>query len=173
PATTATSPLPLHAALPILTPSAHRGTLAAAGVDPEWIELDDPAQLARVAAHPAHPISYADRVRPLTADHPAWIIYTSGSTGKPKGVLVSHQGLAPVVGTGARIGVGLGSRITHLSSPSFDFSLMEMLFAFPQGATMVIAPPMVFGGAEMAELVRREQVTVLMMTPGALESVDP
>jgi len=157
----------------VLTTSAHRGTLAAAGVDPEWIELDDPAQLARVAAHPAHPISYADRVRPLTADHPAWIIYTSGSTGKPKGVQVSHHGLGPTVAAGARIGVGVGTRITHLTSPSFDFSLMEMLFAFPQGATLVVAPPMVFGGVELAELIRREQVGVLMMTPGALESVDP
>nr|WP_245545701.1 non-ribosomal peptide synthetase [Nocardia higoensis] len=156
-----------------LTTSAHRSTLIAAGVELEWIELDDSDQLARVAAHPAHPISYADRVRPLTADHPVWIIYTSGSTGKPKGVQVSHHGLAPVVGAGARIGVGLGSRITHLSSPSFDFSLMEMLFAFPHGATLVVAPPMVFGGAELAELIRREQVGVLMMTPGALESVDP
>ncbi|WP_143860697.1 AMP-binding protein, partial [Nocardia cerradoensis] len=57
--------------------------------------------------------------------------------------------------------------------PSFDFSLMEMLFAFSQGATLIVAPPLVYGGAEMAELVRREQVTDLLMTPGALESVDP
>ncbi|MBF6356081.1 amino acid adenylation domain-containing protein [Nocardia higoensis] len=158
-----------------LTTSTHRDALdaGAAGEGVEWIELDDPDQLAGIGAHPAHPISYADRVRPLTADHPAWIIYTSGSTGKPKGVLVSHHGLGPVVAAGARLGVGLGSTITHLSSPSFDFSLMEMLFAFPRGATMVIAPPMIFGGAEMAELLRREQVTDLMMTPGALESVDP
>jgi len=158
-----------------LTTSAHRDALGAEalGADVEWIELDDADQLARIATRPAHPISYADRVRPLTAAHTAYVIYTSGSTGKPKGVLVSHYGLGTVVAAGARYGIGPGSTITHLSTPSFDFSLMEMLFAFPQGATMVIAPPMVFGGVEMAELVRREQVSDLMMTPGALESVDP
>ncbi|WP_267499191.1 AMP-binding protein [Nocardia farcinica] len=153
-----------------LTTSAHRGAL---GGDVDWIDLDDPEQLARIAARPAHPISYADRVRPLTAAHPAWVIYTSGSTGKPKGVLVSHHGLAMVAAVGARFGFGVGSRATHVTSPSFDFSLMEMLFAFSQGATLIVAPPMVYGGAEMAELVRREQVTDLLMTPGALESVDP
>ncbi|MFF2650666.1 amino acid adenylation domain-containing protein [Streptomyces sp. NPDC058045] len=36
----------------------------------------------------------ADRVQPLTGDHPAYVIYTSGSTGRPKGVVVEHRSLA-------------------------------------------------------------------------------
>ncbi|WP_280502758.1 amino acid adenylation domain-containing protein [Nocardia farcinica] len=153
-----------------LTTSAHRpllGTLA------YWIELDDPVRAERIAAHPAHPISYADRVRTLTPAHPAYMIYTSGSTGMPKGVLVSHTGLSIIATAGANLGIEVGDLVTHLSSPSFDFSLMEALFTFPQGATMVIAPPEVYGGAELAALVERTGVTHLMMTPAALESVDP
>ncbi|WP_425298638.1 amino acid adenylation domain-containing protein, partial [Nocardia farcinica] len=153
-----------------LTTSAHRGAL---GGDVDWIDLDDPEQLARIAARPAHPISYADRVRTLTPQHPAWVIYTSGSTGLPKGVVVPHGGLSAVAGVGAQLGIGIGDKVTHLSSPSFDFSLMEMLFTFPQGATLVVTPPEVYGGRELAELIRREGVTHLLMTPAALESVDP
>ncbi|WP_067861092.1 non-ribosomal peptide synthetase [Nocardia shimofusensis] len=153
-----------------LTTSAHRPVL---GTGTYWIELDDPVRAERIAAHPAHPISYADRVRTLTPAHPAYMIYTSGSTGMPKGVLVSHTGIATVASAAANLGVGVGDLVTHLSSPSFDFSLMEAMFAFPQGATLVIAPPEVYGGAELAALIERTGVTHLMMTPAALESVDP
>nr|WP_280498557.1 non-ribosomal peptide synthetase [Nocardia farcinica] len=153
-----------------LTTARHRAVL---GTSAYWIELDDPVRAERIAAHPGHPISYADRVRTLTPQHPAWVIYTSGSTGLPKGVVVPHGGLSAVAGVGAQLGIGIGDKVTHLSSPSFDFSLMEMLFTFPQGATLVVTPPEVYGGRELAELIRREGVTHLLMTPAALESVDP
>ncbi|MEU7763695.1 amino acid adenylation domain-containing protein [Nocardia sp. NPDC049190] len=154
-----------------LTTTAHRPALGA-GVD--WIELDDPVQAGRIAERPAHPISYADRVRPIDHRHPAYIIYTSGSTGKPKGVVVTHAGLGGLVAAG-RDGcrVHEGSRVLHVSSPNFDASVLELLLTFSSGATLVVAPPYVFGGAELAELLRRERVTHIFITPGALESVDP
>ncbi|MFX0580696.1 amino acid adenylation domain-containing protein [Nocardia nepalensis] len=153
-----------------LTTSAHR---AALGDAVDWIELDDPVVAARIAARPERPICYADRVRRLDERHPAYVIYTSGSTGRPKGVVVTHAGLAGLAAVGQRYGLTGTSRVTHLSSPSFDFSLMELLFTFSAGATLVIAPPTVFGGVELADLLRRERVTHLLITPGALESVDP
>ncbi|WP_330252182.1 amino acid adenylation domain-containing protein [Nocardia sp. NBC_00565] len=153
-----------------VTISAHRVAL---GTSLDWIELDDPAVAARVAAQPERPISYTDRVRRLDERHPAYVIYTSGSTGRPKGVVVTHAGLAALAAVGQRYAVTSASRVTHLSSPSFDFSLMELLFTFSAGATLVIAPPTVFGGDELADLLRRERVTHLLITPGALASVDP
>ncbi|MFE9327890.1 amino acid adenylation domain-containing protein [Nocardia sp. NPDC052278] len=153
-----------------LTTAAHR---AALGTSVDWIELDDPVVAARIAAQPERPVSYADRVRRLDERHPAYVIYTSGSTGRPKGVVVTHSGLAGLAAIGQRYALTGDSRVTHLSSPSFDFSLMEMLFTFSAGATLVIAPPTVFGGVELADLLRRERVTHLLITPGALESVDP
>ncbi|MFI6363195.1 amino acid adenylation domain-containing protein [Nocardia sp. NPDC050630] len=153
-----------------LTTSAHR---AALGTSVDWVELDDPVVSERIAAQPERPVSYADRVRRLDERHPAYVIYTSGSTGRPKGVVVTHAGLAGLAAIGQRYGLTGDSRVTHLSSPSFDFSLMELLFTFSAGATLVIAPPTVFGGAELADLLRRERVTHLLITPGALESVDP
>ncbi|MEU7633757.1 amino acid adenylation domain-containing protein [Nocardia sp. NPDC049220] len=155
-----------------VTTSAHRPTLPATAI--EWIEFDDPVHRERIAAAPAHPVSYLDRLRPLTEQHIAYVIYTSGSTGRPKGVTVTHAGLAGLVKSEiARRTVTRESRVTHLCTPSFDFSVIEMLLAFSAGATLVVAPPTVFGGVELADLLRRERVTHLCITPGALESVDP
>ncbi|MFE9327901.1 amino acid adenylation domain-containing protein [Nocardia sp. NPDC052278] len=152
-----------------LTTSAHRAKL---GTSAYWIELDDPVLSERIAARPDHPVSYADRVRTVNENHPAYVIYTSGSTGKPKGVAVTHTGLAGLAAIGEHYLIDADSCVSHLSSPSFDFSMMETLFTFSVGATLVIAPPTVFGGVELADLLRREQVTHLLITPGALESLD-
>ncbi|MFE3960143.1 amino acid adenylation domain-containing protein [Nocardia sp. NPDC059091] len=152
-----------------LTTATHRDSL---GAHIEWLELDDPALRAAVDARAAHAISYLDQTRPLPG-HAAYVIYTSGSTGKPKGAVITHSGIATMALVGARYLVTSQSRVLHLSSPSFDFSIMEMLFTFAAGATLVIAPPTIFGGPELADLIRRQHVSHLLITPGALESVDP
>ncbi|MBF6166035.1 amino acid adenylation domain-containing protein [Streptomyces gardneri] len=155
-----------------VTVAADRAGLPVGAV--EWVELDAAVHRERIAAEPAHSISYLDRLRPLTEQHVAYVIYTSGSTGRPKGVAVTHAGLAGLVQheVTARQ-VTRGSRVTHLCSPSFDFSVVEILLAFSAGATLVVAPPTVFGGVELADLLRRERVTHLCITPAALESLDP
>ncbi|WP_372494099.1 amino acid adenylation domain-containing protein, partial [Nocardia pulmonis] len=154
-----------------LTTAAHR---AALGDGVEWLELDDPVVAERVAARAPHPISYTDRARPLDERHPAYVIYTSGSTGRPKGVVVTHAGLGALVAAEReRYGVGGDSRVLHVCSPNFDVSVLELLLAFSSGATLVVSPPRVFGGFELADLLRRERITHMLITPGALESVDP
>ncbi|MEV6137026.1 amino acid adenylation domain-containing protein [Nocardia sp. NPDC051990] len=154
-----------------LTTTAHRSVL---GTTVDWIELDDSAHAGRIAERPAHPISYADRVRRLDERHPAYVIYTSGSTGRPKGVVVTHGGLAGLVAAQReQYAVTAESRVLHVCSPNFDVSVLELLLAFSSGATLVIAPPTVFGGTELADLLRREHVTHMLITPAALESVDP
>ncbi|MGV9668918.1 amino acid adenylation domain-containing protein, partial [Nocardia niigatensis] len=153
-----------------VTLATHRAGLGTAAY---WIELDDPARAERIAARPAHPISYADRTRPLTEQHLAYVIYTSGSTGKPKGVAITHSGLAGLAARRESRSVTEDSRITQLTTPSFDFSIVEMLYAFTAGATLVVVPPDVFGGQELSELLRRERVTHICITPAVLESLDP
>ncbi|MGY0503162.1 amino acid adenylation domain-containing protein [Nocardia sp. FBN12] len=154
-----------------LTTAAHRAGL---GTTAYWIELDDPVVAERIAVRPGHAVSYADRVRPIDEAHPAYVIYTSGSTGKPKGVEVTHAGLATLVAAEREhYGVQPDSRVLHVCSPNFDVSVLELLLAFGTGATLVISPPRVFGGFELSDLLRRERITHLLITPGALESVDP
>nr|WP_245673041.1 non-ribosomal peptide synthetase [Nocardia lijiangensis] len=153
-----------------LTTAAHRRAL---GTGVYWIELDDPVVAERILAREEWPITYADRVRALNEQHPAYVIYTSGSTGKPKGVVVTHTGLAGLVAAERdHYGVDGDSRVLHVCSPNFDVSVLELLLTFSAGATLVIAPPKVFGGYELADLLRREAVTHMLITPGALESVD-
>ena len=154
-----------------LTVSHHISDLPG-GVD--WLALDDSALLSAVEARPSHPISYADRVRPLLESHAAYIIYTSGSTGMPKGVVVTHSGLGPLVAAERpHYGLTSDSRMLHICSPSFDVSVLELLLAFTSGATLVVAPPSIKGGQELADLLRAERVTHVLITPGALGSVDP
>ncbi|WP_067903435.1 non-ribosomal peptide synthetase [Nocardia vaccinii] len=132
----------------------------------DWIVLD-------AAEHTTAPriTPRSDRIHP---DSPAWLIYTSGSTGLPKGVSVTHRGIADVIATQAdRLDVRENSRILQVASPSFDAAVFEALMAFGSGGALVISPPEVFGGAELAALIEAEAVTHVVITPSALATMDP
>ncbi|WP_051028054.1 non-ribosomal peptide synthetase [Nocardia higoensis] len=139
-----------------------------------WLVLDDPALEAEIAGSPAGPVTDAERLTPLRVDQAAYIIYTSGSTGVPKGVVVTHRGLANLVTEQcARFGVGPGTRVSHVASPSFDAAILEYLWAFASGAQLVIVPPTVYGGAELARILSLQKVTHAALTPAALGTLDP
>ena len=59
-----------------------------------------------------------------------------------------------------------------MASPSFDASVFELMMAFSASARVVIVPPAVVGGSELADLFRREQVTHATITPTALAALD-
>ncbi|WP_431952930.1 amino acid adenylation domain-containing protein [Nocardia lijiangensis] len=137
--------------------------------DIDWLTPDDIDE-----ACSAQPISDPERTTVLRPQHPAYLIYTSGSTGVPKGVTVTHGGLAALDSEQReRYAMTADSRTLHFASPSFDASVSELLLAAGPGATMVITAPGTYGGAELAELLRRERVTHAVITPAALSSVDP
>ncbi|MEU4341113.1 amino acid adenylation domain-containing protein [Nocardia sp. NPDC023852] len=139
-----------------------------------WLVLDETAVEAAVAGLPTMPVTDAERIRPVRLDHAAYVIYTSGSTGVPKGVVVSHRGLANLVAENrSRFGVGPGARVLHFASPSFDAAVLECLCAFASGGRLVIVPPTVYGGPELAQILLREKVTHAALTPTALGTVDP
>ncbi len=153
-----------------LTVREHLGVWPA-GVLP-WLTLDDPMVLADQERQPSHPISYADRIGPLSEADAAYVIFTSGSTGRPKGVVVPHSGLGSLVAAEReRMAVTAQSRVLHVCSPNFDVSVLELLLAFTSGAALVVAPPTVFGGAELADLLAAQRVSHVLITPAALESV--
>ncbi|WP_425303649.1 amino acid adenylation domain-containing protein, partial [Nocardia wallacei] len=136
----------------------------------EWLVLED----LDLDGYSADAVSDADRVRPLRPHNLAYVIYTSGSTGVPKGVVVPHAGLANFCAEQvARYDLDSGSRTLHFSSPSFDASIMELLLAVGPAGALVVVPTGVFGGEELYELIRREQVTHLFITPAALATLDP
>ncbi|MEE2061899.1 amino acid adenylation domain-containing protein [Rhodococcus artemisiae] len=154
-----------------LTTREHRDRLP--GTVP-WLVLDDPDQRERIAAASTDPITDTDRTTPLLFDHPAYLIYTSGSTGRPKGVVVTHRGLTNLnAEVRDHFAITHHARVSHLASPSFDASIFEYTKAFCAGATLVIVPPDVYGGDELARLLRDHQVTHAFITPTALASLDP
>ncbi|WP_228803714.1 amino acid adenylation domain-containing protein [Nocardia higoensis] len=151
-------------------PTAARGRHARTASD--WLVLGSADFTAECAQHPANPLTDADRLLPLRVAHPAYLIYTSGSTGTPKAVVVTHAGLASLAHEQVHLfGISVGARTLHFSSPSFDASVLELLLAFAAGATMVIAPAGIYGGRELAELLRAERVTHAFVTPAALATV--
>ncbi|MEV2218883.1 amino acid adenylation domain-containing protein [Nocardia vinacea] len=140
----------------------------------EWLVIDTPDFAPRLAEYSGEAITNADRVRAVRAEHPAYVIYTSGSTGKPKGVVVTQAGLASFCDEQReRYRVTNQSRTLHFASPSFDASVLELLLALGGAATMVVVAPNIYGGDELATLLRRERVTHAFITPAALASVDP
>ncbi|WP_433682774.1 amino acid adenylation domain-containing protein [Nocardia sp. CA-119907] len=113
----------------------------------------------------------ADR---LSADNAAYVIYTSGSTGKPKAVHLSHRGLADLVAAQVdAFGVGTDSVVLQVASPGFDACLSELLMAHGSGACLVVAPPEVYAGADLEELLRAQQVSHAIITPSVLNTLDP
>ncbi|MEU7765336.1 amino acid adenylation domain-containing protein [Nocardia sp. NPDC049190] len=140
----------------------------------QWLVLDDLTVVERWGAASSHPLSESELPGPVRPDNAAWMIYTSGSTGTPKGVSVSHRGIADLVAAQrAALGVDESSRVLQVASPSFDASVFEAIMAFGSGGTSVIAPPEVFGGDPLAELIDTEQVTHMVITPSALATLDP
>ncbi|MGW4369098.1 amino acid adenylation domain-containing protein [Nocardia takedensis] len=138
----------------------------------DWLVLDDPATRRELDATAASPVTDAERGGPIRADRTAYVIYTSGSTGTPKGVRVGQRGLAALVAAQRReLGVDTASRVLQVASPSFDASLFELLMAHGSGGALVQSPPDVYGGPELAELIRRDRVTHAVLTPSALATI--
>lgn len=142
--------------------------------EPAWLVLDDPGTVARIQRRSGAPIRDAERIRPLRPDHPAYLIYTSGTTGTPKGVTVTHRGLGPLTDyIVEHYGVERDSRILHAHAPSFDAHLLELLAAFAGGARLIVEPPAVVAGAELAALLHGCAITHFLTTPAVLATLTP
>ncbi|WP_330255502.1 amino acid adenylation domain-containing protein [Nocardia sp. NBC_00565] len=140
--------------------------------DIDWLIIDDEQTLRGMDSVSAAPITDSERGGPIRIDRTAYVIYTSGSTGTPKGVLVSHRGLADVVSAQRRVlDVDRTSTVLQVASPSFDASVFELLMAHGSGGRLVVSPPDVYGGRELADLMRREHISHAVLTPSALATV--
>ncbi|WP_305095265.1 amino acid adenylation domain-containing protein [Prescottella sp. R16] len=138
--------------------------------DLDWLAVDT-LDLDRYSTEP---IRDGDRTHPIRTDDPAYLLYTSGSTGTPKGVAVTHTGLPLLAAAQVPYqGMTPDSRVLHVCSPSFDVSILELTLTFAAGATLVVAPPDVYAGAELERFARDEHVTHLLVTPAVCGTLDP
>src|SRR5258708_34394598 len=82
------------------------------------------------------------RLRPTTADDPAYIVYTSGSTGQPKGVIGLHRGLVNrLTWMAATFPFEDAGPTLVKTSPAFIDGTTELLGPLVCGGTVVIADP--------------------------------
>ncbi|MFC4126350.1 amino acid adenylation domain-containing protein [Nocardia rhizosphaerae] len=140
----------------------------------DWLLLDDLNTLRRAMLVSDAPITDDERGGPIDLDHTAYLIYTSGSTGKPKAVLLSHRGVANLTAAQQEtLSLDPSASALQVASPSFDASVFEMLTAHAAGGRLVVSPPEVYGGGELAELLRAERVTHAVITPSALTTMEP
>ncbi|MFD3591009.1 amino acid adenylation domain-containing protein, partial [Streptomyces sp. NPDC058683] len=109
--------------------------------------------------------------RPVPHDgSAAYVMYTSGSTGQPKGVVVTQGALANHMAWMQReFGLEQRDRVLHKTPFGFDASAWELWWPLTAGAVLVVAAPQ--GHREpayLAQLIRREQVTVAQFVPSML-----
>ncbi|MEU4597490.1 amino acid adenylation domain-containing protein [Nocardia sp. NPDC023988] len=136
-----------------------------------WLAIDDPAEANR---YPGTPVGDHDRPRPLLSGDPAYVIHTSGTTGTPKGVVVAHHALGDLTDYLLKqYGLNRDSILLHSHSATYDAHLLELLAGFAAGARVVVAPPTVVAGQEMAELIRATGCTIFQTAPAVLATLSP
>ncbi|WP_159074400.1 non-ribosomal peptide synthetase, partial [Streptomyces dioscori] len=126
-----------------------------------------------LAGYPGTDVDDSERHSPLRTASPAYVLHTSGTTGTPKGVVVPHAGvvnrLAWMI---ERYGLSAEDRVAQKTPYGFDVSVWEFFATLLAGATLVVVPPGEHRDAgRVAELIRRERVTVAHFVPSMLRSL--
>ncbi|WP_439644644.1 amino acid adenylation domain-containing protein, partial [Gordonia soli] len=141
--------------------------------DCTWLELAELDDLTVSGA----PVESTERRGPVSLDNLAYLVYTSGSTGRPKAVGVSHRGVANFIDALGEVSSTpaehADTRVLHVASPSFDASVLEMMWSIGLGHTLVIAPASEYAGDALGRVLERDRVTDTLITPTVLATVDP
>ncbi|WP_052745697.1 non-ribosomal peptide synthetase family protein [Allosalinactinospora lopnorensis] len=145
-ATAATAPVLTGATAPVIDLEAERDNIAAHSRD--------------VALH-----------RPAPGDA-AYLMYTSGTTGKPKGVLNHHGGLALATQRMRDVfALTPDDTVLQFLPMSFDASLFEIGLGLSAGAALSLPEPGELPGPGLTKLINEHGVSVVAMTPSALQSL--
>ncbi|MEU9045986.1 MULTISPECIES: amino acid adenylation domain-containing protein [unclassified Kitasatospora] len=105
-------------------------------------------------------------------EDPAYVIYTSGSTGRPEGVLVPHRAVVNRLEWGQEeYRLASGDAVLQETSVGDDIPVPELCWPLMTGATLVLAESDGHRDpACLAELIRRQDVTVARFVPSVLDA---
>jgi amino acid adenylation domain-containing protein len=98
---------------------------------------------------------------------PAYIMMTSGTTGRPKIIEISRSNLEVMLAAfSARLGPNKDDVVAHLTPPTFDISLLELLLPLCVGAsTVTISKSGAWDPAEIVAWLVANRVTFVQATP--------
>ena len=115
----------------------------------------------QIANYPAtNPANFSD------PDSLAYVMFTSGSTGKPKGIAVTHRNVVRLVKENDYAYFDSEERFLQFAPISFDASTFEVWGSLLNGACLVVFPHKQASLAELGQVIREENVTVLWLTAG-------
>ncbi|WUI31185.1 AMP-binding protein [Nocardia sp. NBC_00416] len=140
----------------------------------EWLQVDTVGAARALEQFSSDPVTYADRIRPLRAEHPAYVSYVSDGETSPDGVVVTQAGLSGLCSEQqGRYRVEPEDRTLNFAPLPSDSAVLELLLALGGAATMVVVSPLVSTADELTELLRRTGVTHAYLTSDALQVIDP
>ncbi|MGW0179002.1 AMP-binding protein, partial [Nocardia sp. NPDC003345] len=140
----------------------------------EWLQVDTIEAARTLEQFSADPVTYADRIRPLRAEHPAYVSYASDGETSPDGVVVTQAGLSGLCAEQqGRYRVEPEDRTLNFAQLPSDSAVLELLLALGGAATMVVVSPLVSAPDELTALLRRTGVTHAYLPADALPAIDP
>jgi non-ribosomal peptide synthetase-like protein len=107
----------------------------------------------------------------ITERNLSYVIYTSGSTGRPKGVEIEHRSSTNYIRVvnESLYQIQPADRVYQGFSIAFDASVEEVWCTFAAGATLVVGSlEQTRSGADLAQFLTQQQVTVLSCVPTLL-----
>ncbi|WP_436838155.1 amino acid adenylation domain-containing protein, partial [Nocardia amamiensis] len=123
--------------------------------DIRWVALDDPQVRQDLAAAPSHPVSYADRVRPLGEEHPAFVVSTASGVV----TLSQSEALARAEQVREQYEITYEST-TYTTAASGQPAVLEFLASATAGALSVLPT------GDLAADLTEAEVTHWFVTPG-------
>lgn len=135
---------------------------ATVGADAMDLFLDGDTKGSSQGALPASPPSMTSQ---------ALLIYTSGTTGKPKGIVYSHAMVNHGAGATAHLMEMTKESIAFLKTPAiWAVAEWELFPALTRGGTLVVGTASGHKDPQyMADTIRKEGVTCLVMAPDVLD----
>ncbi|MEU5445348.1 amino acid adenylation domain-containing protein [Streptomyces griseofuscus] len=102
----------------------------------------------------------------------AYVSFTSGSTGRPRAILGTHGPLVHFLDWYTRtFAIGPGDRFSVLSGLGHDPFLRDVLAPVWAGATAVFPEADLRDTAALAEMLRRQEITIAHVTPALADAL--